>query len=82
VVSACEHVGGIAGVFRRVEDPPSAWRCVEHYGSAWERVRRVGKLADPSRGPCRRVEAWTAADLFGSPRRILALHLWSCIYDN
>jgi hypothetical protein len=33
---------------------------VEHHGSACEHVRRVGKLADPSRGACWRVEAWKA----------------------
>jgi hypothetical protein len=35
----------------------SAWNTM---GGAWERVKRVGKRADPSGGACRRVEAWTA----------------------
>jgi hypothetical protein len=42
------------------EDPPGAWKRVDHHGCAWERVKRVGKQADPSGGACRRVEAWTA----------------------
>jgi hypothetical protein len=33
---------------------------MEHHGGACERMRRVGKLSDPSGGACRRVEAWTA----------------------
>jgi hypothetical protein len=33
--------------------------CVEHHGGVCERMRRVGKLLDPSGGACRRVEAWT-----------------------
>jgi hypothetical protein len=39
------------------KDLPGAWKRVDHHGGAWE---RVGKQADPSRGACRRVEAWTA----------------------
>jgi hypothetical protein len=31
-----------------------------HHGSAWERVKHVCKLGDPSGCVCRRVEAWTA----------------------
>jgi hypothetical protein len=47
-------------VWERVGDAPGAWRSVPHHGGAWERVRRVCKLADPSEHACRRVEAWTA----------------------
>jgi hypothetical protein len=54
---------------------------------AWKRVRRVDKLADPSRGACRRMEAWTAADLcrsglgasdlsFGGERGVGATPKW------
>jgi hypothetical protein len=46
---------------------------VDPNGGAWERVKCVGKLADPSEGACRRVEAWTAADLFGSGLRVFDL---------
>jgi hypothetical protein len=43
--------------------------CVVHVpksGGTWERVKQVGKLVDPSGGTCRRLEAWTVADLFRS----------------
>jgi hypothetical protein len=50
-------VGGAAGECGAWEDPHGACKHVDHHGGAWE---RVGKQADPSRGVCRCVEAWTA----------------------